>query len=232
MPGLGKLAGGAAVAGAVLLGSSGVAFAAGGGYGGAPTAPGGTGSFSTVVSVKNISGAAGGTATAVVDGAKVSFNIPAGDFSGTVQAVFSAGDLTTIGTGGFGGKAVTAFAIQVDHDGHKLPGPFKFPLTVTVTDGGITTTSVVYVEVGTTFERASSWTVTAGEAKGSITADPDFLIDTPAPSAVPVGAAIPGATTATTGKPFFGEGLLAAGLAAIGGFGAFRWRRQRRRVAV
>ena len=232
MSGLAKLAGGAAVAGVVLLGSSGVAFAAGSGYGGAPPAPGGTGSFSTVVSVKDISGATGGTAAATVHGATVNMYVPAGDFSGTVQAVFSSGDLTTIGTGGFGGKAVTAFAVQIDQDGHKLPGPFAEPLKVTVTDPAISASSVVYIEVGGAFVRATGWTVSNGTATGVITTAPDFLIDTPAPSSVPVGVAIPGATTATTGKPFLGEGLLAAALAAIGGFGAFGWRRQRRRAAA
>ena len=227
-----KAAVGVASAGLVLVGSAGVAFAAGSGYGGGTPAPGGTGAFSTVVSVVNINGAAGGHATATVDGATVTLDVPAGDFTGTVQGVFSAGDLSVIGTGGFGGMPITAFGVQIDQNGHKLPGPFAKPLTVTVTKNGITTSSVVYLQSNGSFVKASGWTTSSGQATGSISTDPDFLIDTPAPAATPVGAAIPGATTATTGKPFLGEGLGAAILAAIGGFGAFRWRRQRRAGAT
>lgn len=228
MRALRKMSVGAAAAGILLLGSTGVAFGAGSGYGGGTPAPGGTGAFSTVVSVVNIDGATGGHATATVDGASVTLDVPAGDFTGTVQGVFSAGDLAVIGTGGFGGTAVTAFGVQIDQNGHKLAGPFAKPLTVSVTKNGITTTSVVYIESGNSFAKASGWTTSTGHATGSITTDPDFLIDTPAAAATSVGAAIPGATTPTTGKPFLGEGLGAAVLAAIGGFGALRWRRQRR----
>jgi hypothetical protein len=231
MRNVGKLAAGAASAVVVFLLGTGVAFAAGSGYGAPPAAPGGTGAFSTVVAVKDISGATGGTATATVDGASITFDIPAGDFTGTVQAVFSAGDLAAIGTGGFGGTAVTAFGVQVDQNGHKLAGPFSKPLTATVTDGAITASSVVYVGSNGTFTPASGWTTSAGKATGSFSVDPDFLVDTPAVPATPVGVAIPGATTATTGKPFFGEAIGAALLALLGAFGARRWRRQRRLAA-
>ncbi len=223
-----KLMVGATAAGVTLLASSGVAFAAGSGYGAPPAVGTSTGAFYSVVSVTDVNGATGGHATATVHGASVTLDVPPGEFSGTVQAVFSTGDLAAIGTGGFGGTSVTAFGVQLDQNGHKLPGPFSPPLTVTVTDSAITSSSVVYLESGTSFVRASGWTTSAGKATGTITTDPDFLIDTPAPAVTPVGVAIPGATTATTGKPFLGEGLLAAALAAIGGFGAFRWRRQRR----
>ena len=228
---VGKLAAGTASVAFVLLSGTGVAYAAGSGYGAPPAAPGGTGAFSTVVAVKDISGATGGTATATVDGAVVTFDIPAGDFTGTVQAVFSAGDLAAIGTGGFGGTAVTAFGVQVDQNGHKLAGPFAKPLTATVTDGSITANTVVYVDNNGIFTRASGWTTSAGKASGSFSVDPDFLIDTPAVPATPVGVAIPGATTATTGKPFFGEAIGAAALALLGSLGAWRWRRQRRPAA-
>ncbi len=225
-----KLMVGAAAAGITLVAGSGVALAAGSGYGAPPEVGTSTGAFYSVVSITDISGAAGGHATATIQGASVTLDVPPGELSGTVQAVFSSGDLAAIGTGGFGGRSVTAFGIQLDQDGHKLPGPFSPPLTVTVTDSAITSSSVVYLESGTSFVRAAGWTTSAGKATGTITTDPGFLVDTPAPAVTPIGVAIPGATTAVTGKPFLGEGLLAAALAAIGGFGAFRWRRQRRSV--
>ncbi len=229
-----KLMVGAAAAGITLVAGSGVALAAGSGYGAPPEVGTSTGAFYSVVSITDISGAAGGHATATIQGASVTLDVPPGELSGTVQAVFSSGDLAAIGTGGFGGRSVTAFGIQLDQNGHKLPGPFSPPLTVTVTvtvtDSAITSSSVVYLESGTSFVRAAGWTTSAGKATGTITTDPGFLVGTPAPAVTPVGVAIPGATTAVTGKPFFGEGLLAAALAAIGGFGAFRWRRQRRSV--
>lgn len=216
----------AGVAGLALGASGGVAMAAGSGYGGAPPAPGPTGAFSSILVVKTI-GPAGGSATVTVDGATLTVTVPAGDFSSDVQLVISSGNLTQLTN--VGGTPLVAFGTQVDQGGAKLPGPFAHPIVMQVTDSSITSSTVVDEVVGSTVTPASGWTVGAGSATGSFTTDPDYVLSAPA---VATGAPIPGATTATTGKPFAGEELAAGALAAIGLGSGLAWRRARRRATA
>lgn len=216
------LAAGGMALGLSLLAAPGTAFAAGGGYGGAPGAPGGTGAFSTVVVAQTIP-AGGGTLTATFDGATLTMTIPAGDFSAPVQAVISAGDLTQLTNTGITGTPFLAFGAQVDQNGAKLGGPFPYPITLTVTDASITTSTVVYQQSGATYAQSTGWTESSGTASGGFTVDPYYVLANPAATGQP----IPGATTAVTGKPFLGEGLAAFGLIGVAGLGAWRLRRSR-----
>lgn len=219
------LAVGGMAIGLSVLAAPATAFAAGSGYGGAPPAPGGTGAFATVVVAQTI-GPAGGSVTAVVDGATVVMTVPAGDFTSSVQAVISAGNLTQLTNTGISGTPFLAFAAQVDQNGAKLAGPFAHPITITVTDASITSSTTVYQQSGTTYVASSGWTVSSGTASGGFTVDPDYVFANPAAT----GAPIPGATTAVTGKPFLGEGLAAFGLVGVAGLGTWKLRRSRATV--
>jgi hypothetical protein len=70
----------------------------------------------------------------------------------------------------------------------------------------------------------SSATVTAGLATVSFDSDPNFAV---LASAGTAASAIPGATGATTGKPFLGEGIAAALLLLLGVAGLGYARRRR-----
>ncbi|MGH9073893.1 MAG: hypothetical protein ACRDZQ_07205 [Acidimicrobiales bacterium] len=217
-----------------------VAFAAGSGYGGPGPAPTGTGAFSSVVEVVTVQ-PSGGTVTVTVDGATITIVVPPGTFTSPVQVVITAGDLTSIGDAGVpGAKVIVAFGVQIDQNGTPVGGTFANPISVTVSDSSITGTSKVYeLLTNGTYGAVPGATVGTGTAQVSFSSDPSFVIlQPPAPPAVaPVsssgptatGAPIPGATTATTGKPFVTEGLVALGLVGLGGLGT--WRLRRRRVA-
>lgn len=221
-----RTAASAALVAAVLVASTGAASAAGSGYGGIASAPGGAGAFSIVVSVLTVP-VTGGSFTAEVDGSTIVVNVPAGDFPYPVQLVFSSGDLTALGNGGIGGIGITAFGVQFDHDGVKINGAYPKPVRVSVDNSAITASSVVYIDIDGSFAPAG-FTTSTGLANGAVYSDPEFLIDTPVTASTPLGNAIPGATTAATGKPFVTEEAGALALLGVSAFGGLRWRRQRR----
>jgi hypothetical protein len=205
------------------------AFAAGSGYGAGTTgAPGQTGNYSNIASVQTVA-ASGGTVTAADNGATVTVTVPAGDFTAPVQIVFLA---ATNPTAGFTGTVEFAFGVQVDQNGQKLNTSFPSPITVTVTDSSITAGSIVSYLSGTAFIAAPGWTTSAGKATGSFSVDVDYLITAPAASTVAPapGSAVPGATTAVTGKPFFAESAVAIGLVGMGILGLIRRRRSLRQA--
>jgi hypothetical protein len=70
----------------------------------------------------------------------------------------------------------------------------------------------------------SSATVTAGSATVTFDSDPNFAVLAPTGTAT---CAVPGATGATTGKPFLGEGILAGLLLLLGATGLGYARRRR-----
>jgi hypothetical protein len=173
--------------------------------------------------------ASGGTVTATVNGATVTVNVPAGDFTAPVQIVFLA---ATNPTSGFTGTVELAFGVQVDQNGQKLNTSFPNPITVTVTDSAITAGSVVSYLSGTSFVAAPGWTTSAGQATGSFSVDVDYLVTAPATStaAPAVGSTVSGATSAVTGEPFIAEGAVAVGLVGLGAFGLIRRRRSLRQA--
>lgn len=214
------------VAGAAMVaGSAGRAMAADG-YGppgpGTATVPGG---FSAVVTSQTI-GAAGGTVGPVdVAGIPTTLTVPAGAFSGPVQFTLTAPDLASVGAGGFSGhRAVAGVGIKVQKNGSTYPGTFLKPLTLTMSSSSITTSSIVVVWNGTAFVTESSATVTAGRATVTFDHDPNFAV---LASAGTAGSSIPGATGATTGQPFLGEGILAGLLLLVGALGLGYARRRR-----
>jgi hypothetical protein len=151
--------------------------------------------------------------------------VPPGDFPADVQVVIFCGNSSAISVG-TGFSVFLAFAVQINLNGAKLPGPFSTPIGVSVSDSAITPSTEVFQQSGATFVRAAGWTTGTGTASGSVAHDPSFAFANATAAAAP----ITGATVPVTGKPFRGEALLAFGLLGLGGFGIWRFRRRRPRV--
>ena len=215
----------------VLGGAATLVLGAGGalassGYGPpAPAAPVVPGGYSTVVTSQTI-GPAGGTVGPVsVDGITTTLTVPPGAFPVSVQITLTAPDLAAIGDAGVVCHwAVAGVGIQVQEHGSTYPGTFLKPLTLTASSSSITSSSVVVVWNGTAFVTESSATVTAGSATVTFDSDPNFAVLAPTGTAT---CAVPGATGATTGKPFLGEGILAGLLVLLGATGLGYARRRR-----
>lgn len=220
------------------------AFAASGGYAPppppAPSAPG----LGTVVCAENVP-ASGGSVTATINGASVTFTVMPGTFTAPVTIVCATG---VTSTSGLPSAPELIFAVAIDQGGAKLPGPFTNPIGVSVRDSAITAGASVFRWTGTTYVPATGFTVSAGSAMGSFTTDPGFAIaatpvttsappttapptTTPTTTVPSVPSVVPSATTAVTGKPFVGEGAAGAGLIGLGGLGVWRWRRSLRNSA-
>ena len=103
--------------------------------------------------------------------------------------------------------------VQVEENGVPYPGTFLKPLTFTIRSSSIVSSSVVMVWNGTAFVTEPDSTVASGAAIVSFDTDPDFAVLSPLAG---TATAIPGATKAVTGKPFLGEGILAAALVVLG----------------
>lgn len=216
----------------VMVGSAALAVAAAGGalastgYGPpAPVAPAVPGGFSAVVTSQTIGPASGKIGPVDVDGIPTTLTIPAGAFPGRVQITLTAPNLAGVGAAGFAGhSAVAGVGIRVQENGSTYPGTFLKPLTLTMSSSSITRSSVVVVWNGAAFVTESSATVTAGLATVSFDSDPNFAV---LASAGTAASTIPGATGATTGKPFLGEGIAAALLLLLGVAGLGYARRRR-----
>ena len=198
---------------ALVVASAGGAMAASGYGPPGPAPPPVPGSYSVVVTSQTI-GPAGGTIGPVdVSGIPVTLTIPAGAFPIPVQITLTAPDLAAIGTSGFAGHSVVAgVGVQVQENGSTYPGTFLKPLTLTISSSSITSSSIVVVWNGTAFVAASGTTVTAGSAMATFDSGQDFAVLAPA-------GGIPGATAASTGEPFLGEGILAGLLLLLGATG-------------
>jgi len=221
---LGRMMAIATLGGAALVVASAGGALAAAGYGPpGPPPPPVPGGYSVVVTSQTI-GPAGGTIGPVnVNGTSVTLTIPAGAFPVPVQITLSAPDLAAIGTAGFfGHSAVAGVGIQVQENGSPYPGTFLKPLTLTMSSSSITSSGIVVVWNGTAFVAESAATVTAGSATVSFDSDPDFAVLAPTGT-----GAIPGATTAATGQPFLGEGILAGLLLLLGATGLGYARRRR-----
>ena len=114
--------------------------------------------------------------------------------------------------------------IQVQENGSAYPGPFLKPLSLGISSSSITASSILAVWNGTAFVTDPEFTALSGELKAGFDTDPDFAVLTPARGAT---TAIPGATSAVTGKPLLGEGILAAVVLLLGASGLEFARRRR-----
>jgi hypothetical protein len=215
------------LAGAAILVTTGAGGAlAAGGYGPpppvTPTVPGG---YSVVVTSQTITPAGGTIGPVTIDGASVTLIVPAGAFPVPVQITVTAPNLGAISTAGFHGfKVVAGEGIQVQENGSTYPGPFLKLLTLDTSSSSITASSILAVWNGTAFVTDPDMTALSGELKAGFDTDPDFAVLTPAGGAT---TAIPGATSATTGKPLLGEGILAAVVLLLGASGLEFARRRR-----
>ena len=215
------------LAGAAILVTTGAGGAlAAGGYGPpAPvpqTVPGG---YSVVVTSQTITPAGGTIGPVTINGASVTLIVPAGAFPVPVQITVTAPNLGAISTAGFRGfKVVAGEGIQVQENGSTYPGTFLKPLTLVTSSPSITASSILAVWNGTAFVTDPDSTARSGELKASFDTDPDFAVLTPASGAT---TAIPGATSAVTGKPLLGEGILAAVVLLLGASGLEFARRRR-----
>ncbi len=188
----------------------------------APVVPGGY----TAVVISQTFGPAGGTLGPVrVNGIMTTLTVPAGAFPVTVQITLTAPDLAAVGGAGFAGhRAVAGVGVQVQENGLSYPGTFLKSLTLTMSSSSIIASSIVVVWNGSVFVAESAATVAGGSASVSFDSDPNFAVLAPTGGAT---GAIPGATAATTGKPFVGEGILAGVLLLLGATGLAVARRHR-----
>jgi hypothetical protein len=93
-----------------------------------------------------------------------------------------------------------------------------------MSSSSITASSILAVWNGTAFVTDPGMTALPGELKAGFDTDPDFAVLTPDCGAT---TAIPGATSAVTGKPLLGEGILAAVVLLLGASGLEFARRRR-----
>jgi hypothetical protein len=208
-------------AAAILTAAAGAALAARD-YGPPPPGPSVPGGFSVVVTSQTV-GPEGGTIGPVAAGRlHVTLRVPAGAFPVRVQITVTSPNVSAIGDAGYVGfRAVAGVGIRVQEHGATYPGTFLKPLTMTVSSGLITESSVVVVWNGSAFVIDHAAVTRAGSGTVTFDSDPDFAV------LAPTSAAIPGATTAPTGKPFLGEAIVAAALLLLGTSGLAYARRSR-----
>ena len=215
------------LAGAAMLVTTGAGGAlAAGGYGPpAPVPPTVPGSHCVVVTSQTVTPAGGTIGPVTIDGASVTLIVPAGAFPVPVQITLTALNLCAIRIAGFRCfKVVAGVGIQVQENGSAYPGPFLKPLSLGISSSSITPSSILAVWNGTAFVTDPEFTALSGELKAGFDTDPDFAVLTPACGAT---TAIPGATSAPTGKPLLGEGILAAVVLMLGASGLEFARRRR-----
>ncbi len=170
----------------------------------ATTCPAGAVVSSTTVS------AAGGSVTGTVDGTVVTVNVPAGAFPDGAEVAII--DTSGIAVAPAGDSIVLAFGITFCVNGQKFQGTFSPPATVTISNPAIKPGQSFYQQVGSTLIPIQAQ-ISNGSLTFTIDSDPDFVLV----ASTTTAALIPGATSVVTGKPFLLEGLVAAGLAAVGG---------------
>lgn len=218
-----RLIGATAASGATVIAVwSGVAFAAGTGYGpagtGTLTAPTG---FTNVVTSQTVP-TTGGTVAASYSGGQLSVEVPAGDFSGPAQVSVTAPTTTSVS------GQILAFAISFTVNGVPATGTLAHPITFTVTNPSIKAGDVIEVWNGSAWSAYPNATVVNGSATITITSDPAFAIASGSPAVSTSGVA--GATSPSTGVPVLGLGAIAVGAVAVGGAGLLAVRRRRARA--
>jgi len=201
---------------AMLMTDVGLALAAGG-YGPAPPVPPRVPAGYQCMVSRTVTAAGGTIGPVTIDGASVTLIVPAGAFPVPAQITLCAPQLWATANAGFRGfRVVAGVDIHVQENGSTYPGTFLKPLTLEVSSASITASSIVVVWNGTAFVTEPTATVRSGKVTASFDTDPEFAVLTP------VGAAttpIPGATSAATGKPLLGEGILAGVFLLLGASG-------------
>jgi len=203
--------------GAAVLASS-AAFGAGTGYGGG-TGGGGTGGTGgvagTVVSTTTIQ-PTGGSGSGVVGSSTINVTVPPSAFNGPVQLVIT--DATSSSPGSVSGNSVVvSFGIAFYENGSKVTGTFP-AVSASVSGPNITASSVLYLN-GSTTPYPSTFSP-PHTLNFTVTSDPNFLVAQAATAAAlsqSSTGSIAGGTTAQTGEPFLGEGLVAGVLVLCGG---------------
>lgn len=191
------------------------------------------GGYNTVVAVVSVQ-SSGGTKSGQVGHDTVSVAVPAGAFSAPVQLVITSPNLAAIPASNSGTVALAGVGLTFERQGVPLPSVLPSGIVVTITGANIPSgATVVDLQSGSAVPVVAN--VTAGSASLTLKNNGSDLAvfgyptaagtPTAAPTAVPTagpssptdpGAAISGATTAQTGKPFLGEGV-AAGVLILGG---------------
>jgi hypothetical protein len=159
-------------------------------------------------------GPAGGTIGAVrVDGFLDKIVVPAGAFPVPVQITVTAPNVRAIGDAGFPGfEAIGGVGIQIQRNGVPYQGDFLKSLKLDTTSPSLTRSDVVVRWNGRRFVDDHSVDLDGHMDQVGFHTDPDFAILAPT---VP----IQGATSAATGVPLLGEGILAAALLVLGACG-------------
>lgn len=208
----------AAVSGAAVLAlaPAATAFAAGSGYGPTvPTGPTGVpGGYTDIVTTQTVSSDGGMVhAPGVAGSSSVTLSVPKGSFTEPTQLEVTNPDLSAVSanlsTEGFSGySAVSGVGVKaLDSNGQPLVGTFDKPVSLTISGPHIGVPGEKVLEL-TGPHSATVLAATFGEDSVTIqlTADPDIAVVNPPLTA---GGTAPGATTTATGKPFYGETLLA-----------------------
>ncbi len=213
-----------ALAGTALMTAAGVAQAAQG-YGPVPPPGGIPGGYFTVITTQTI-GPTGGTVGPVSSGPlAVTVHVPAGAFPFPLRVTLTAPNTAGIGSAGFPGfQAFGGVGVFIGHNGVKYRAAFGHPVTVSMASTSVASSDIAAVWNGSAFVRTG--TVSSGVAVASFDSDPAFAV------LRPTGGAILGGTSAVTGKPLLGEGLLAATLLLAGIGGLIHVRRRRNRASV
>jgi hypothetical protein len=220
-----------------VLSIPGIAVAAGQSYtggnapgtgptGGATTAPG----FTTILTTQTIQ-PSGGSVSASSGGSTVSVTIPAGALTTPAQITLSTGSPSGLSGLPSGASPIVALGVSIDVNGSKYTGTFNSPITVTISNPGITTADqlLVYDPASGSYVSASqasnvaNVTVSAGKITLQILSDPYVVVS--AATGAAATTAVTGATSATTGVPVLAEVLGGAGLLAVGILLIWRLRR-------
>lgn len=219
---LARFAAAASVAAGVMGIASGTAYAAGGGYGpGSGPTPSAPSGYSQTIASQQV-GSSGGTVSGTYGGQSFSVRFPAGSLSSNEQITLFAmtGNPTS-------GKDVAGVDVAITDPttGAKFTGTFSPSATLTIQSSSIASGDVVEeMTSGAAGFTTVPGTVVNGMVTLQFSTDPAFAVQAGSPSS----GVVSGATTAQTGEPFLGEGILAGGLVLLGGAGLIATRRLRR----
>ena len=202
-----------------------VPVAPGAGYGPPPPAPV-PGGYVRVVLSQRVCAAGAVLGPVRVGSQSATVSVPPGTFPSCVQVTLTDPNVAEIGNAGFSCyRAIGGVGVIVQRQGGRpYRTPFPKPLSVRLAGASISTSSLVVEWNGSRFVTVPA-TVTKGSASLQIDRSPAYLAVL-APACGARGP-VPGATSAGTGKPLLGEGLLAGALvlSGAGGIGCARRRR-------
>jgi hypothetical protein len=142
--------------------------------------------------------------------------VPAGALASPVQVVLTSGSTSALTGLPTGADPTMAIGIGFEQNGVKVTGNFNDPITVTISDPGITTADQIVIYDPSTSSyvpvseatNVSNVSVANGQITFEVLADPYIVVL--AASSATASPAIPGATTPVTGVPIVTD-------AAVGG---------------